>query len=63
MFAEVITYDTKLFYKWSWVIVASKSQLEVTDINFRRIYEDTQSFANDADLKSKFKKLAEVSRG
>ena len=30
-------------------------ELEITDINFRRIYEGNRSFPNDADLKSKFK--------
>ena len=31
-----------------------RRQLEVTDISFRRIYEDKRSLSNDADLKSKF---------
>ena len=31
-----------------------KSQLEISDINFRRIYEDKRSLPNDADRKSKF---------
>ena len=29
-----------------------KRQLERTDINFRRIYEDNRSLSNDADRKS-----------
>ena len=32
-----------------------KRQLEITDINFRRIYENNQSFPNGTDLKFKFK--------
>ena len=32
-----------------------KTQLEVTDTNFRPIHEDYRSWPNDADLKSKFK--------
>ena len=32
-----------------------KRQLEITDINFRRIYEDNRSFPNGTDLKFKFK--------
>ena len=32
-----------------------KSQLEVTDIKFRLIYENKRSLPNDADLKTKFK--------
>ena len=31
-----------------------KTQLEVTDTNFRPIHEDNRSLPNDADLKSKF---------
>ena len=31
-----------------------KSQVEVTDINFRPIHKDYQSLANDADLDSNF---------
>ena len=30
-------------------------QLKITDINFRRIYEDNRSLPNDTDLKFKFK--------
>ena len=32
-----------------------KRQLEINDINFRRIYEDNRSFPNDADRRSKLK--------
>ena len=32
-----------------------KRQLEITDINFRRIYEDNRSLPNDTDLIFKFK--------
>ena len=32
-----------------------KRQLEITNINFRRIYEDNRSFPNGNDLKFKFK--------
>ena len=32
-----------------------KIQLEITDINFPRIYEDNRSFPNGTDLKFKFK--------
>ena len=32
-----------------------KRQLEITDIKFRRIYEDNRSFPNGTDLKFKFK--------
>ena len=35
-----------------WLI---KRQLEITDIHFRRIYEDNRSLPKDADRKSKFK--------
>ena len=35
-----------------WLI---KIQLEITDINFRRIYEDNQSLPNSTDPKFKFK--------
>ena len=32
-----------------------KRQVEITDINFRPIHEDSRSLPNDADQKSKFK--------
>ena len=32
-----------------------KRQLEITDINFRRIYEDNRILSNGTDLKFKFK--------
>ena len=35
-----------------WLI---KRQLKITDINFRRIYEDNRSLPNDTDLKFMFK--------
>ena len=35
-----------------WLI---KTQLEITDINFRRIYEDKRSCPNYKDLKIKLK--------
>ena len=50
--AEVITYDTNLFYKKIWVTLAYKKQLVITDINFKRIYKDKD---NGADLKFTFK--------
>ena len=37
------------------LLMLIKTQLEITDINFRRIYEDNRSLQNDADRKSKFK--------
>ena len=52
IFAEVIRSYFTSKVELLWLI---KSQLEVTDINFRTIPEDNRSFPNDADLKIEFK--------
>ena len=38
-----------------------KRQSEITDINFRRIYEYNRSFSNGSDLKLKFKIFKSIS--
>ena len=46
----IIRYEVILQVKLSYFTL-----LEITDIKFRRIYEDNRSLPNDADLKSKYK--------
>ena len=45
----IIRYEVILQVKLSWVT------LEITDVNFRRIYEHNRCLPNDANRKSKFK--------
>ena len=44
----IIRYEVILQVKLSYF---SKTQLEITDINFRRIYEHKRSLPNDGHLK------------
>ena len=55
IFVEVISYDTKLVTSKLELHYLNKRQFKITDIHFRRIYEDNRSLPNDADLKSKVK--------
>ena len=48
----IIRYEVIQQVKLSYFI---KTQLEVTDTNFRPIHEDNRRLPNDDDLKSKFK--------
>ena len=51
----IIRYEVILHVKLSYFSFLNiKRQLEITDINFRRIYEDNRSLPNNADRKSKF---------
>ena len=54
---EVTLWETMLYYMYSCVIFAYSmqfSQLEVTDIYYRGIYEHKRSLPNDGHLKIKF---------